>query len=126
MSREIKFRAWHKKEKRMSPVNEYSQAQGWVHTPGEHGCYESWNKGKYEIMQYTGLKDKNGKEIYEGDVVTHPNHPHVYTVSFKDGAFGVGGMSFSELESEHSGTISSEWEVIGNIYENIELLEHDR
>jgi len=71
-------------------------------------------------MQYTGLKDKNGKEIYEGDIVKIEGFIN-HVVGFEDGAFrwmNVGPyLPIAERISER------ECEVIGNIYENPELLK---
>lgn len=62
MTREIKFRAWD--GERMRPVTLWGFSEEFVMTPrGSSGIED------YKIMQYTGLNDKNGKEIYEGDIV---------------------------------------------------------
>lgn len=70
MNREIKFRMWHKKSKKMFDVESINFKDRIVNI---------WNSGIYSLstfclddvilMQYTGLHDKNGKEIYEGDIV---------------------------------------------------------
>jgi uncharacterized phage protein (TIGR01671 family) len=74
--------------------------------------------------QYTGLKDKNGKEIYEGDVFYHKPDPTkddkvVCVVSFSQGAFGCKGEGISQYLCYANEKV----EVIGNIHENPELLK---
>lgn len=112
--RTIKFRAWDGK-KMLDAVD--------VSNVG------FWNRDAVTLMQFTGLLDKNGKEIYEGDVVRlHP-----------DGCCGQhrDGVGFVEYEApdfliikEHDGrkwvsALRKTDEVIGNIYENPELVKPD-
>ena len=123
--REIKFRAWDKSSNKMLgvfAVGEYPQAfnemQGeWYH-PGMDNL---------EIMQFTGLHDKNGKEIWEGDVVIHDHCSRVLNckVEFHNGAFVAVAIEKGK-EYEHydlSNGPSRGYEVLGNIYENPELLK---
>ena len=109
--REIKFRAWDTKDKRW--LEDFILGYDGVVLANEV-C--SW-KGMYGyepvLMQYTGLKDKNGKEIYEGDIVQygHGNYKHTerFVVEFDPDGYGV--LSESTYACK----------VIGNIYENPEL-----
>lgn len=118
--REIKFRAWDESEKRF-----------WFFSLQEilkrRTVYRgSWDEKVLEgpKQQYTGLKDKNGVEIYEGDILTSNVQPFKMVnpikdghgvVRFENGMFKLGAISLV--------TFINKMEVIGNIYENPELLE---
>jgi len=76
---------------------------------------------KETVEQYTGLKDKNGKEIYEGDIVKFEDTKHIGIVCLKDGEFLV-----EELPKRNAVRLlwcEKHAEIIGNIYENPELLK---
>jgi len=100
--REIKFRAWDGRE--------IFQAMLTVAPDG------IINPTSIDLMQYTGLKDKNGKEIYEGDIIRVYDGENT-EVYYDDGCFLVLGFRADELYL-HEDTC----EVVGNIYENPELL----
>lgn len=75
------------------------------------------------LMQYTGLKDKNGKEIYEGDILHSANEGHCQV--HYDDFYGCWATQFKEAECEEllgNSLKDYQLEVIGNIYENPELL----
>lgn len=81
------------------------------------------------VMQYTGLKDKNGKEIYEGDIISYKYYRGfsggekeiIAKVEFIDGCFG-----FYEFVGYFNRYDLNESKVIGNIYENPELLKDEK
>ena len=117
--RAIKFRAWDKSTNEMlqQPLDSIfgaSRLLGFV------------AGGNIEIMQYTGLKDKNGKEIYEGDIVTGIGEGSLQVVPFY-GDVVVWLTSGWGVNNELAGKVPLHmiygYEIIGNIYENPELLE---
>ena len=84
-----------------------------------------------ELMQSTGLKDKNGVEIFEGDIVLADGVKKIVTFGeqeheedFGDLIYYIGFNVYTKMG--YSSVIPVEYEVIGNIYENPELLEEQR
>ena len=120
MKREIKFRAWIPNVGWLADGFSISMdGTEWYDDNGH-----SWPLSDIELMQFTGLHDKNGKEIYDGDIIKSRLYPlydgHTHDVYFKDGDYRVRWTMFRLSEMfEHTHT---EIEVIGNIYENPELL----
>lgn len=123
MNREIKFRAWDKENEEMYDVAMIDVETGEVaYTDHPTGYNADALLEQVELMQYTGLKDKNGKEIYEGDVIKAESR--LWQADFKDGCFV--GVDFKNVAWDELVNIGyGETEVIGNIYENPELLNNE-
>ena len=115
--REIKFRAW----------NEWADRNEMIYFRiDEPKAIENtaWNA---KIMQYTGLKDKKGKEIYEGHILLYNNYIKT-VISYKNGAF-VRSYENSNIYLLYDSFITDgcldDYEVIGNIYKDKDLLEEE-
>lgn len=117
MNREIKFRAWNKKEEYMEIVDDLQMFSNDLSIGIPSKDY-FLRKDDVELMQYTGLHDKNGKEIYEGDIVKYENMTG--KIMFLNGSFILSDLE--ETEEWELGVINAEIEVIGNEYDNPELL----
>jgi len=127
--REIKYRAWDKKNKKIREVTNINFFDEFLYvdeTPAGDG--ERLKIADVELMQYTGLKDRNGVEIYEGDIIGWKRKQgassflrgNISKISYiKDGQYcGFGFDKNRPLTAKKA----KELEVIGNIYENPELL----
>jgi len=116
--REIKFRAWDAEHKKMRGHTDPQTIQA-VIFGNDYG-------GRIEIMQYTGLKDKNGKEIYEGDIAScvYNGNSNIYTVVFDLSELDYKATNGKKNYGENFQYMPccEEIEIIGNIYENPELL----
>ena len=120
-----KFRAWDKVFKEMVQVNALVLDEQVVKVTYKNGNVAKEDMKEYELMQSTGLFDRNGKEVFVGDIVkcTRGCHHEVYLEKEYGGTF-IGGMPAIYLKGLLSGYAWTEdEEIISNIYENPELLE---
>jgi uncharacterized phage protein (TIGR01671 family) len=159
--RDIKFRAWLLKETKMVTVDTLSNNKGYggaleiiidnpvfdpnkKHWKGDNRPSDSYlnhslavhkernNGDDFILMQYTSLKDKNSKEIYEGDIIKDFLTGMVYEVRFGFcKKYGFNGwycwnedhQRSATLNGDYDTEVNSQTEIIGNIYENSELLK---
>jgi len=127
--KETKFRVWDKAKKEMFySYDNYLKVEGKLWSlwrlDEKNKLRLLTNSVNGELMQFTGLKDKNGKEIYEGDIVICIHG--TYEIVFTNGSFCLSNSkspTIGFLESPIGNYSGENFKVIGNIYENPELLE---
>lgn len=134
MNREIKFRAWDDAYKYMNykvlvgiygdwekikDDKNYTACAMWIEPDKvDYKCEPHWTNFEpyhknIHLMQYTGLKDKNGVDVYEGDLLkSYYDKPGIVKWNDEIGAFQIKGIPSQTMKRCH------EMEIIGNIYEN--------
>ena len=125
--RKIKFRAWDKENEKMMKVSSLHLENKEISVK-ENGTFHLFRM--QDLMQYTGLRDKNGKEIYEGDIVLVKlggvSTWYKTVVKFKEGAFIASLIDGEDyIYIFNRGFDNNDFEVIGNIYGNKNLLEEN-
>lgn len=147
--REIKFRVWDKQEQEMlysdsELIKNFDIFSGWWFEEGK----ESVDRNRMVLMQFTGMKDREGNDIFEGDIVKYNDgkHMHFDTGIYEIRSNGVGMFLYSEEDDYDSydwcknfkielteftyegGNVrgaNKRFRVIGNIYENHNLLDEE-
>ena len=132
--REIKFRAWDKEQKVMYEVKKVDFSEQKVFCKQYY--LNDWKFSEIELMQYTGLKDKNNKEIFEDDIVKiedYYENVRIGIIAFDSGTYKLQNLgqnfyyqfgSDGEYDWESIENVDEDnIEILGNIYENPELLD---
>src|SRR4030065_358347 len=106
MNKEIKFRAWHKDDKIMSPVIDigFHDIYGTYKDSGilQIIIYNQFKEKRFSntedciLMQYTGMKDKEGKKIYEGDIVKEGREGNIHLVQTTNDTIGFGFEPYND------------------------------
>lgn len=126
MNREIKFRVWDKLLREMHYIDLCDLAEGddyWY--DGETSVWDVMNdvtneENRFVIQLYTGLKDKNGVEIYEGDILNNTAVNFKFIVKFEKTKYVLQKLEYQEdllNMYDFFNRIPNMFEVIGNVYE---------
>ena len=107
--RKIKYRTWNKEEKKMF----YGIERTYDGYEEDSFASYLYSPNKYIVMQFTGLKDKNDKDIFEGDIVEIQQHPDIFytgEVKYVNGCFSINGIMIGTVCNKNL-------RILGNIYE---------
>ena len=122
--REIKFRVWDKQEQEMlysdsELIKNFDIFSGWWFEEGK----ESVDRERMVLMQFIGLKDKRGNDIYEGDIVTFYDDGSFYCIQYdsENAEFNCGDTRNNPLVKHNE----DGFEIVGNLYENSNLLDKE-
>ena len=120
-----KFRAWNELASRMYIVDGLYFDRGMIQYANDANAIRFIKLKNITLMQSTGLKDKNGKEVFVGDIIKCTRGcPHEVYLEKEYGGTYIGGMPAIYLKGIREGYAWTEHEeILGNIYENPELLE---
>ncbi len=123
MTREIKFRAWSFKEKCWEGAFSIHK-NGYFRNSDIEPIWQSADEANVVVMQFTGMKDRQGKEIYEGDILRMDNATAQVVFWERPPEFGLDFSHNEDLWCEDWNITddSDRMEVIGNIYENPDLV----
>lgn len=126
----LKYRAWIKDKHKMEKVSNitFLTNNSITISTDNLDSYDFYSYAEYVLMEFTGIKDKTGKEVYEGDIVRFYDdydEEYIASVVFIDcsGAYGVEWDGFPTTFDDINEYYSEDIEVIGNIFEAPELLE---
>lgn len=124
MNREIKFRAWDIKHKQLVGVEKIDFLEGQINFLEDHCYIETLNLNEIVLMQFTGFKDKYYVEIYEGDIIKMKDG-NIFEIYWDeiDGNWTRKNIYKVKHPFNKSILIYYDSEIIGNIYQNQELME---
>lgn len=125
--REIKFRAWDKENRKMLIFEDGRGLALTFYSDGSRLLTQDLGEdiiNDFEVMQYTGLKDRNSVEIFEGDIVKMVHGEKIFQVKYRQAGFIFWNDKPDLLHPNH--TIASNCYIIGNIWENPDLITNSK